>query len=115
MSGEIPGRQIKISTGYERRISIVYQGWTYSVFYEETINALTDDDITKARKNLRLRAMGAVYRDILDDIPRLIQLVETSVATDLRMATQERSKLQGLKSEAEDGLEEVRKRLSESQ
>lgn len=100
-------REVSISTGYGRKIAIVYQTWDYSVYYTEKVYAITDADIAASRQKLHLLAMGAVYRDILADIPRLSQLIETSVATDMRMATSERAKLSGLKTEAEQGIEQV--------
>lgn len=61
-------RVVKISTGFERNVSIGYQNWKFPCYYEENVIVTTNAEIVRSRNIFRCRAMGAVYTDILNSI-----------------------------------------------
>lgn len=103
-------RKVLVETGFERSVSIAYQGWRYPVNYSEWVEVETDEELSKVRSRLRLRAMGSVYLAILDDFDRLTHLCEDS--TMHQDIPRVRAQLMSLKSEAEQAIADVQTRLA---
>lgn len=110
MADEQPTRLVTISAGFERKVSIGYQGWNFSVSFSEQVPVKTDDEVSLARKKMRIRAMGAVYVDILSDFGKLVTALEPKRIAGGQSLVAE---LQALKDEAEDGARDCRDQLAE--
>ena len=65
-------RKVTIQVGFSRKVTINYTSFDFSTGYTEEVAAITDEDVTKARQRLRLRAVGAVYNDVFNDMNRIL-------------------------------------------
>lgn len=103
-------RLVTISTGFERKVSIGYNGWVFSTFFTEQVPVKADDEISIARKKMRIRAMGAVYVDILSDFEKITTMLEASRKSDGQSYV---AQLQALKEEAQFGVTDCREQLAQ--
>lgn len=98
-------RTVTISVGFERKVSLMYQTWVYPVHFTETVTVVSSDELARKRKILRLRAMAAVYADILNDFDRIAGQITPS-----NSAAQEQAK--GLQVEAQTALQDAAAQLA---
>lgn len=89
-------RVVKISTGFERNVSIGYQNWKFPCHYEESVIVSSFEEVVDARNQFRLRAVAAVYTDILSSFDQM-----TAALREVGGAT---GPLLALKEEATKGL-----------
>lgn len=99
-------RKIEIRTGYERNVVLNFQTWKFPVYYTETVEIENDVELSYYRKQLRLRAVGAVYSDILNDFDRILHAMPQQ-RTDLLALCEE------LRKEATSAITDVQTQLNE--
>lgn len=99
MSEAMKERQVTISVGFERKVVINYQTYVFSTHFAETVSVVSDADISNARKRLRLRAVGAVWSDVLGDFDR--------IATSLPNREDLVAQANALKAEASQSIQAV--------
>ncbi len=98
-------RTVTVSVGYERKVSINYQTWVFTTHYSEPVTFTDALELTKQRKRLRLRAMAAVYADVLNDFDR--------IAFGLPNSPEVQTQAKNLRSEAEAGVQDAVNQLAE--
>lgn len=64
-------RKVSISTGFGRKVCLNFQVWDFNTFFTEEVEVTSDEEISKVRRKLALRARAAVFSDILNDFSRI--------------------------------------------
>lgn len=99
-------RTVRIAVSFGRKVNIAFQGWDFVISLAEDCEVVSDEDISRQRRKLRLRAVASVYSDILNDYSRILESLPSNKPDYV-------AQMEHLKIEAETALKDSLNQLKE--